>query len=70
MTINSKSKGARFEREIAAKYRAAGFNDCRFTTGLTRQKETRPEQGIYRLCISVGIIARCLSASGLMILYG
>jgi Holliday junction resolvase len=31
MTINSKSKGARFEREIAAKYRAAGFNDAHRT---------------------------------------
>lgn len=29
--INSKSKGARFEREIAAKYRAAGFGDAHRT---------------------------------------
>jgi Holliday junction resolvase len=31
MPINSKAKGARFERELAAKFREYGFNDSRRT---------------------------------------
>ena len=31
MTVNSKQKGARFERQLASKFREYGYSDCRRT---------------------------------------